>query len=225
VTDAQLGFGRMLHAYHLAVGHINLPWEVVLDWHLEGNGWGKLLLLNRLAGELEGYSLEDLISLIDDGFSLSRIRLAFVITERFAFDFELVFERLVQRPTSPAQVMLFFLVAHETGLSFEALDTLVNAGYSLPKIRQAYRLAGGDLEIMMQILEMGISAYHKSQTTEQDAGNPNKEDQNARTAAKIAAQYGVSVQVVEGIFLGACQQNWSCVRAHFRDQVEKPNGN
>jgi len=225
LTDAQVGFGRMLHAYHLAANRLNLPWEIVLDWHLDGNGWGKLLLLNRLAGELEGYSLEGLISLLDDGFAYSRIRLALVITDRFGFDFEAVFNRLIDQPTSPAQVMLYFLVAHETGLSFEQLDALVGTGYSLPRIRQAYRLAGGNLELMAQILEMGIPAYRRSQTTQVESGSPDQGDQNARTAARIAAQYGVSVQLVESVFQGICQQDWPCVRAHFRDLGEKPGGN
>jgi uncharacterized repeat protein (TIGR01451 family) len=222
LTEAQLGFGRMLHAYHLAAGQINLPWEIILEWHLDGNGWGKLLLLNRLAEELEGYSIEDLIALLDGDFAISRIRLALVIVDRFGFAFEDVLDRLTQHATSPAKVMLFFMVAHETGLTFDELDDLMDAGYSLPKIRQAYRLSGGNLEIMAQILEMGVAEYQKSQRDQEGTSSQTQVDPNERTAAKIAAQYVVNVQLVEDVFYGTCQQNWPCVRAYFRDQSEKP---
>ncbi len=222
LTEAQLGFGRMLHAYHLAAGHINLPWEVILEWHLDGNGWGKLLLLNRLAGELEGYSLEELIALLDGDFAISRIRLALVIVDRFGFAFEDVLNRLTQHHASPAKVMLFFMVAHETGLTFDELDDLMDAGYSLPKIRQAFRLAGGNLEVMAQILELGVAEYQKSQRDQEGTSSQTQVDPNQRTASKIAAQYGVNVQLVEDVFYGTCQQNWPCVRAYFRDQGGKP---
>jgi uncharacterized repeat protein (TIGR01451 family) len=222
LTDAQLGFGRMLHAYHLAAGRINLPWEIILEWHLGGNGWGKLLLLNRLAEELEGYSIEDLIALLEGDFAISRIRLALVIVDRFGFTFEDVFNRLTQHSTSPAKAMLFFMVAHETGFTFDELDDLMDAGYSLPKIRQAFRLAGGNLEVMMQILEMGVAEYQKSQRDQEATSSQTQVDPIERTAAKIAAQYSVNAQLVEDVFYGTCQQNWPCVRAYFRDLGDKP---
>jgi hypothetical protein len=75
---------------------------------------------------------------------------------------------------------------------------------------------------MAQILEMGVAEYQKSQRDQEGTSSQTQVDPNERTAAKIAAQYVVNVQLVEDVFYGTCQQNWPCVRAYFRDQSEKP---
>ena len=46
-------------------------------------------------------------------------------------------------------------------------------------------------------------------------------EKNTRTAQQIADKYGVSLEQVMGLFEGDCHNDWSCVRAFFREQARE----
>jgi hypothetical protein len=52
LTGNQLGFGRMWHAVKLAATLEDMTWEEILQWQLDGTGWGLLAQLDRFAETL-----------------------------------------------------------------------------------------------------------------------------------------------------------------------------
>jgi hypothetical protein len=42
-------------------------------------------------------------------------------------------------------------------------------------------------------------------------------DKDTQTALRIGTKYGFSEQVVLDHYQGACEMNWACTRAYFRD--------
>jgi hypothetical protein len=227
LTEAQLGFGRMLRAYSLAAGQINLPWETILQWHLDGNGWGTLMQLNRLAGETEGYSLEELMDLLDSEIRVFLIRFALRLVEKYDADLDTALDRLIEESEGRGTAIQVFRTAQETGLSAEDIQLLLDEGYKLSEIRQAARLAEGDMELLQQILQIGIAEYRQSQNEPQGNDNQTQQQdrQNERTASQIAERYEVTPEQVMGVFNAECQGNWPCVREYFRENYEKPRGN
>jgi hypothetical protein len=48
-----------------------------------------------------------------------------------------------------------------------------------------------------------------------------EQERDLRTAGQIAGKFGVSIEEVLATFEGQCEQNWPCVREHFRAQERK----
>jgi PKD repeat protein len=61
---------------------------------------------------------------------------------------------------------------------------------------------------------------------EQEQSQPqgSTDDKDARTAQQLASKYGVSESQVMSVFNGTCGGDWSCTRAHFRDQSRPDRG-
>ena len=59
---------------------------------------------------------------------------------------------------------------------------------------------------------------------EQTQTQSTSSDKDGRTAAQIASKYGVSESEVMSVFDTSCSGDWSCTRAHFRDQSKPDRG-
>jgi hypothetical protein len=60
-------FGLLQHAYHMTQIIDELTWEDIVDWHLEGSGWGVLQQLNKFAGALDQVGITDLVDRVVNG--------------------------------------------------------------------------------------------------------------------------------------------------------------
>lgn len=240
VAGMQVGLGRMWHAYQLTQVIEDLYWEEILDWHLGNSGWGLLLQLDKFADALEDLDIRDLMALVEEGVKVQDIRHAVRMVTRFDADFEDALARLEE--SSPGQVGQFYALVQELGVDPEVLDGYLADGASLADIRhasksfgedweaalaaklagnswgdinQAYRLAGEDGD-PQAILELGVQEYRRQQREE--AQTERQSDRNGSTAARLARQYGVSVEQVWATYEG-CGGDWQCVRNYYRQQA------
>lgn len=237
LTGSQLGFGRMWHAYQLALSITDLTWEEILDWQLQGNGWGILAQLDRLSDALEEIGVADLADLVLTGeASIQDIRTAVRNVLRYEADFEDALARLADG-ASPGELGQFYRLASELELDPASLDAYLAEGMTLPELRhasklaervdaaweevldaksfdhswgeinQAYRLADEETSAA-DILAIGIKEYRASER---------EEDRNQRTAERLAEQYSAQVGDVMSIYSGECEGSWSCTRKALRE--------
>jgi hypothetical protein len=252
LTGGQLGFGRMWHAYNLAESLEDLTWEEILDWHLEGNGWGLLLQLDRLSEELADVELGDLMAMVLEGeASVGDIRTAVRVVTRFDADFEDALARLAEGAT-PGELSQLYRAAQDLGLTPETLDGYLDAGITAAELRHAANLAdriGADWAEVAQAHEAGLSwgeihqasrladdetgleeilstgvREFREQQREQDRAQQ-REQQTQRTAERLAERFGVGIDTVMGLFNGACDGDWGCVRAQLAGQSQPQNNN
>jgi hypothetical protein len=242
LTGSQLGFGRMWHAYQLATIIPDMTWEDILNWHLQGSGWGKLVQLNKFSQALSELSTGDLVNMVLSGkASVSDIRNAAREVIRYNADFSDALNRLAAGDT-PGQVNQFYRLSEDLNLEPSALDQYLNDGMSLAQIRSAFRLAerfGTDLtstasafkaghswgEIeqayhlanpdmtAQQILDMGVKSFRQGE--HQAEGQARQQEQNKRAAQHLAQRYGETTESILAM-LQACQTDWGCVREQLR---------
>ncbi|MEX2029987.1 MAG: PKD domain-containing protein [Anaerolineales bacterium] len=242
LTGSQLGFGRMWHAYQLAVAMEELTWEEILDWHLNGTGWGLLTQLDRFADALGEIDLRQLYEMVMAGeASVQDIRTAVQAAARFGADFTDALDRLAEGAT-PGELSRFYRTAQDLEIDASTLDAYLDSGISLTElahagrvaerheadlelvasahaggqswgeIGQAYRLADGETSAD-EILALGAHAFREQERVEdQEARQAERE---TRLAARLAEQYGVTLGEVDDL-LGACAGDWSCAREALR---------
>jgi hypothetical protein len=248
LTGGQLGFGRMWHAYHLTPSLEGLTWEEILDWHLEGNGWGLLIQLERLSEGLADFDLGELVSMILEGeVSVGDIRTAARAVARYGADFEDALNRLAQG-ANPGELNQLYRTVQDLGLTPEDLDGYLDAGITTAELRHAANLAdriGADWAAVVgahasglswgeihqasrladeetglnEILATGAQEFREQQR-EQDHARQQAE-QTRRTAERLAERFGVSVDVVTAFFNGACEGDWGCVRGQLAGQSQQ----
>ncbi len=250
LIGSQLGFGRMWHAYHLAEAMPDLTWEEIRDWHLDGNGWGGLVQLDRMAAALNDYGLRELFDLVLSGdASIGDIRHSMHAVLRYDADFEDALMRMGDGMT-PGELGRFYRAAQDLdmdpaelegyladGMTLQELSHAARmagdgetdweliaeahaAGYSWGAIRQAQRLAGDD--DWMTVLENGLKET-REQLREQS--RQERDDQrDASTAARLARQFGISETEVWALFNGTCQEDWKCVLGELRDTYGRGGG-
>lgn len=160
LTGSQLGFGRMWHAYQLALVIEELTWEDILDWHLEGSGWGLLLQLDRFAEALDEVSLTDLMARVLSGeTTVHDVRTAVRMVTQYEADFEDALSRLAEG-ASPGELNQFYRAASDLGVAPEVLDGYLEMGVSLAELRHAARMAestGGDWATILEAHASGHS--------------------------------------------------------------------
>lgn len=248
LTGSQLGFGRMWHAYQLTQRIDELTWEEILDWHLNGFGWGLLVQLDKFAKALDEVSVSDLVSRVLSGEnSIGDIRTAVRAVTRYDADLDDALARLASG-ASPGELAQFYRTAAELGVDPAALDGYLDAGVSLSELRhaaslavrigagwtevlgahadghswgeisQAYRLADSETDAAT-ILEEGVKEYRRR--LHQEAQSTRQAEQDQRTAANLARQFGVSRDEILEVYGGECGGDWGCVRSHFRQQAGK----
>ena len=252
LTGSQLGFGRMWHAYKLALTIEDLTWEEILDWHLNGSGWGLLVQLDKFADALAEVSVSDLTSLVLSGEnSIGDIRTAVRAVTRYDADLEDALARLAAG-ASPGELSQFYKTAAELGVDPAELDGYLEAGVGLPELRhaanlaersgadwadvvgahadghswgeiaQAYRFADGGTDAAT-ILEEGVQEYRRQ--LHQEAQSTRQAEQDQRTATNLARQFGVSSEEILQVYSGECSGDWGCVRSHFRQQTGESSSN
>jgi len=88
------------------------------------------------------------------------------------------------------------------------------------EVNQALRLAeqGQDLNA---VLEAGVQEVRRQEREQQQQEQGAQGD--ARTAARLAERYGVTVGQVMALFDGTCAGDWNCVQTALRDQ-DSSNG-
>jgi hypothetical protein len=243
LTGAQLGFGRMYHAYKMADIIEELTWEDILDWHLDGTGWGTLNQLNKIAGALDEVSITDLIERVLSGEnSIQDIRTAARAVTRYDADFEDALLRLGDG-ASNGELTQFYRLLKDLDLDPETLDEYLASGASLAEIRHAASLADGveeDLETILTahssgnswgeikqayklangvddpatILEMGVQEYRRQLREAGQQARRSERDQ--RMGTRLAEQFGVPESAVWEAY-EACEMNWGCTKKQLRD--------
>jgi PKD repeat protein len=243
LTGKQLGFGRMWHAYQLAVSIEELTWEEILDWHLNGTGWGLLVQLDRFGEALQDLDTRQLYEMVMAGeTTVKDIRTAVLAVVRYEADFEDALARLGEGAT-PGDLARFYRTAEDLGLEAAALDAYLDSGLSLTDLGHAGKLAertGASLEEVVanhaagyswgeinkalrladeentvdEILAIGPLAFSQGQREERQGER--HADQEARLAAQLAEQYGLTEEEALAV-LATCSGNWACVRKELRN--------
>ena len=246
LTGSQVGFGRMWHAYHLAQTIQDLTWEEIRDWHLDGNGWGGLVQLDRFADLLEQYGIRELVDLVVSGeATIGEIRHSIRSVLRYEADFEDALARLGDG-MSPGELGRFYKTTQALELDPAQLDGYLESGHSLQELIHAARLAErtnsawtdvaeahaagynwgaiGQAQRLsedgdwMSVLDVGIGET-REQTREADRSERELERID-RTAEQLSGQFGPSVGEVLGLYQGECAQDWGCVRKELRSQSQ-----
>lgn len=160
LTGHNLGFGRMWHAYKLAATLEDMTWEEILQWHLDGTGWGTLVQLDRFAEALGDIGPGELVDMVLSGeASVGDIRTAVRMVTRYDADFVEALG-LVHAGANPGEVGRIYRTASDLGLDLAAVQGYLDQGLSLPELRHAARVAeqgGTELDLAAQAHLDGLS--------------------------------------------------------------------
>lgn len=250
LTGYQIGFGRLWHAYKLALTIKDLTWEQIRDWHLDGTGWGLLVKLNRYAEALESVGIVDLMDLVLSGENtVNQIRTALRNVIRYEANFEDALARLADG-ISPGKLGQLYRTAQELDLDPSDLDGYLemgidlsamrhaaklatqldsdwasliifySEGYNWREIRKAYQLADETTDALT-ILGVGVQEFRRQQRFQ--AQEDRQFESNLRTAARYADQYDVSEEDILDIFHETCDGDWKCVRDYLRENPGNAN--
>jgi hypothetical protein len=222
LTGSQFGYGRMWHAVQLADAFGGPMWEVVLNWHIQNGGWGQLVQLYRLGEALDNMALQDMLDLMDEGYTAKDLLQAGRLASRYETGLQVVLDQLGEGDVSVGALSQLFRVAEETGLDPSTLSEWIAAGNSMADIRQALQLADGEYSVE-EILAIGVKEFRR-QIHEKETGKPEKEETGGdKTAERLARKYDVSVEEILGVFNASCQQDWGCTSKWFRDMTREAN--
>jgi PKD repeat protein len=141
LTGSQLGFGQMRHAYKLALTIPDLTWEEILDWKLDGNGWGKLVQLDRVADALGDVGIAELIERVASGEnSVADIRAAARMVGRYEADFTGALD-LLTAGANNGELGQIYRAADELGVDPAVIAGYQEMGVRTAELEQAARLA------------------------------------------------------------------------------------
>ncbi|MBM3121042.1 MAG: PKD domain-containing protein [Chloroflexi bacterium] len=245
LTGSQLGFGIMRHAYTLATTIPDLTWEQILDWKLEGSGWGQLVQLDRIAQALGEVGLVELIERVATGEnSLGDIRSAARVALRYEADFAAALD-LLAGGASNGELGQIYRTAGELGIDPAVVAGYQEMGVRAVELQQAARVAerlGADWASVLEAHAAGESwgSIRRGEAEEapgpgnsqgqgngqgQDNGQEPKKNEiqnevNLRLAEQLAARYGLTIEAVQAMY-GTCGGDWGCVRTTLRLQVEQ----
>jgi len=243
LTGSQLGFGQMRHAYTLAQTIPDLTWEEILDWKLDGNGWGLLVQLDRVADAVGEVGIAELIERVATGEnSVAEIRTAARMVVRYEADFTGALD-LLAAGANNGELGQIYRAAAELGVDPAVIAGYQEMGVRAAELEQAARVAeklGTDWASVLEAHAAGESwgSIRKGEAgTEAGQGNGQGNGQgegsqpdepkrneiqnevNARVAAQLAAKYGVTAEKVLSMFTDTCAGDWGCVRTTLREQV------
>jgi len=240
-------FGLLQHAYHMTQIIDELTWEDIVDWHLEGSGWGVLQQLNKLAGALDQVGITDLVDRVLNGENtVGEIRNAVRVVLRYEADFEDALTRF-EAGAAPGEINQLYKLAQEMELDASELDTYLDEGIALPELKHASRLAGqveGDWEMMLQayangyswgeirkacrmadenqdletILAIGLDSLREQEREERQAER--RLEQAQRAAERLAHKYEVDEEEILTIYNEICDGSWGCVTKQLREETE-----
>jgi PKD repeat protein len=215
LTGSQVGFGRLWHAYKLTQTMEDLTWEEIRDWHLDGNGWGLLVQLDRYAEAAGDVGLAQLVGMVVGGeASVHDIRAALRTAVHYGVSFEDALATVANGAT-PAQIGQAQRLAGEGGDWQAVLET------GLKETRQ--QLREQRKEERSQERNRGHGPAQEGEPDEElgpeEPGTDNHQGQDQHTAERLAQQFGVSVAEVTALYDGSCGGDWSCVRAQLRQHT------
>ena len=238
LTGQTLGFGRMWHAVKLAATLEDMTWEEILQWQLDGTGWGLLVQLDRFAETLGDIGPGELVDLVMSGdASVGDIRTAVRMVTRYDADFADALAR-ASEGTNPGELGQLYRMASDLGLEPAALDVYLEQGMSLAEVRHAARLAeqsGNELDLMAEAHASGLSWGEINQAlrlAEQgedlnavlEAGVRETRQEEHQTqveasmAGRLASRYGITVEQVLAVLDGTCAGDWRCVQTVLKEQ-------
>jgi PKD repeat protein len=245
LTGSQLGFGIMRHAYALAETIPDLTWEEILDWRLDGSGWGLLTQLDRVDEALDEVGILELIERVASGEnSVADIRAAARVAVRYEADFAGALD-LLAAGASNGELGQIYRAAQELGVDPAVIAGYEELGIRAAELEQAARVAerlGTDWAAVLEVhaggeswgsIRKGDESATQSQGNGQGngqgqgsqpdkpKGNQIQEQVNVRVAEQLAAKYGVSVEQVQAMYAGTCSQDWGCVRTTLREQYSQ----
>jgi PKD repeat protein len=208
LTGSQVGFGRLWHAYKLTQTMEDLTWEEIRDWHLDGNGWGLLVQLDRYAEAAGDVGLAQLVGMVVGGeASVHDIRAALRTAVHYGVSFDDALATVANGAT-PGQIGQAQRLAGEGGDWQTVLET------GLKETRQQLR------EQRKEERNRGHGPAQEGEPDEEfgpeEPGTDNRQGQDQHTAERLAQQFGVSVAEVTALYDGSCNGDWSCVRAQLR---------
>jgi PKD repeat protein len=211
----------------------------------EGISPGELGQFYKLASELE-VDLETLDQYLADGLSLSELRHASKLSERIGSDWSEVVDakgsdfswgeigqayKLADEETTAAEILAIGVKEYreeqreeERALREEerAAREAERNTQTAERLAEQFDLQAGDvMSLLSGDCEGSWSCVRKALREQQRSEGTN--DRDLRTASQIASKYGVSTEDVMAQFM-ACGQDWSCVRAYYRDLSREPHG-
>jgi PKD repeat protein len=239
LTGSQLGFGQMRHAYALAETIPDLTWEEILDWKLDGSGWGLLTQLNRVANALDDVGITELIERVASGEnSVADIRTAARIAVRYEGEFAGALD-LLAGGASNGELGQIYRTAEDLGVDPAVVIGYQGMGVAASELEHAARVAeklGTDWASVVEAHTAGESwgSIRKGDESTgqangqgqgngqgQDAGPKGAEIQdevNLRVAEQLAAKYGLAAGQVLTMYSGTCTGDWGCVRTTLREE-------
>jgi len=218
LTGSQVGFGRLWHAYQLTQAMEDLTWEEIRDWHLDGNGWGLLVQLDRYAEAAGDVGLAQLVEMVASGeASVHDIRAALRTSVHYGVSFDDALATMANGAT-PGQIGQAQRLAGEGGDWQSVLDT------GLQEFRAQLREERKEQRALEQDRVRGSDRQaEREQERNQDRSEEREaergQSQDQRMAERLAAQFGVSVAEVTALYEGTCNGDWGCVRAQFRQHT------
>jgi hypothetical protein len=175
LTGSQLGFGIMRHAYALALTIPDLTWEEILDWKLEGSGWGLLVQLDRIDEALDEVGIAELIERVAGGEnSIADIRAAARLAVRQEGDFEEALD-LLAGGASIGELTQVYRAAQELGIDPAVVIGYQEMGVRAVELQQAARVAerlGADWASVLEAHAAGESWGSIRKGGEQDVAGP-----------------------------------------------------
>jgi len=238
LTGSQLGFGIMRHAYMLAETIPDLTWEEILDWKLDGNGWGLLTELDRVADAVGEVGIAELIERVASGEnSVGEIRTAARMVVRYEADFAGALD-LLAAGANNGELGQLYRAAQELGVDPAVIAGYQEMGVRAAELEQAARVAeklGTDWASVLEAhaageswgsIRKGEAGAEAGQSNGQGNGqqpdepkrNEIQNEVNLRVAAQLAAKYGLTAEQVLSTFTGVCGEDWGCVRTTLREQ-------
>jgi hypothetical protein len=250
--EPNLGFGRMWHAIQLAEVLPELTWEEILQWQLDQSGWGTLLQIDRYASALADVSTADWVRLVLSGEADAKdVRTALRTAVVEGIDPSDVLDR-VAAGAKPGELKQLYGTAEDLQIDPAELDDLLALGLSLAEIRHADRLADRTSADWLalatehaagaswgEILDPSGKRQGGTEAQEQERNQGRNQEQNQeqenrqlelqaehrlRTAERLAEKYNVPVGTILSQLDGACQGDWGCVMAQFREQPGQDKG-
>ena len=242
LTGSQLGFGIMRHAYALAETIPDLTWEQILDWKLDGSGWGLLVQLQRVSEALGDVGIVELIERVTSGEnSVADIRSAARVALRYEADFAGALD-LLAGGASNGELGQIYRTASELGIDPAVVTGYQDMGVRAVELQQAARVAerlGADWASVLEAHAAGESwgsirkgevegapgpgnSQGQGNGQGQDNGQEPKKNEiqnevNLRLAEQLAAKYGLTIEAVQAMY-GTCGGDWGCVRTTLREQ-------
>ena len=169
-------------------------------------------------------NFDDALSRLADGASPGEIGQFYRMVQDLEVD-PGVLDGYLESGVSLAELRHATKIAEQTGSDWEMVTAAHAADNGWGDIKQAFRLSSEEVDFTT-IMDIGVQEYRRQQREEsrEERETEREVKLNKSKATQIANKYGVSEEEVVAIYDGACEGDWGCVQAHFREQSRGENG-